>query len=59
MDKYKVKVKDITFVAKDDVTAAFMQLLLRTGKLDEIASDLPPDARVAVTTPDITCRMVG
>ena len=54
-----LRVKGITFVAKDDATAAFMQLLLLTGKLDEIASNLPADARVAVTAPNITCKAVG
>lgn len=58
MQKYEhtISEKNITFVARDDVTADFMQLLLRTGTLDTIAKGLPENARVAITPPDISCK---
>lgn len=60
MEKYEktIMLHDITFIAKDDITADFMQLLLQTGTLEQIAKDLPEHARVAITAPCISCKAV-
>lgn len=54
MENQSITINSRTFIAKDEAATDFMQLLLKLGTLEQIASTLPKDARVAITRPSVS-----